>query len=132
MNTIDRRLSHAEWAIMNICWQKGTASARDIFEESLKEKVRSYHTVKTMLDRLVVKHYLEREKFGPIWLYRPAVPRTKITSREIETFVSTVLDNTFTPLFSFLAGKQELTEKEIEELEKLIREKKKGINHEHS
>ena len=132
MNKIDRYLSRTEWAIMNICWQKGTASARDIFDESLKEKVRSYHTVKTMLDRLVVKHYLEREKFGPIWLYRPAVPRTKIISREIETFVSTVLDNTFTPLLSFLAGKQELTEKEIEELEKLICEKKKGVNHERS
>ena len=132
MNKIDRYLSRAEWAIMNICWQKGTASARDIFDESLKEKVRSYHTVKTMLDRLVVKYYLEREKFGPIWLYRPAVQRKKIISREIETFVSTVLDNTFTPLLSFLAGKQELTEKEIEELEKLIREKKKGVNHEQS
>ena len=126
MSKIERSLSHAEWIIMNICWKKGTASARNIFDESLKEKVRSYHTIKTMLDRLVVKHYLERNKFGPIWLYRPTVPRKKIISREIETFVSTVLDNTFTPLLSFLAGKQELTEEEIEELEKLIREKKKG------
>ena len=126
MSKIERSLSHAEWIIMNICWKKGTASARNIFDESLKEKVRSYHTIKTMLDRLVVKHYLERNKFGPIWLYRPTVPRKKIISREIETFVSTVLDNTFTPLLSFLAGKQELTEEEIDELEKLIREKKKG------
>ena len=79
-----------------------------------------------MLDRLVIKGFLARERFGPIWLYSPAVARVKIISGEIETFVSTVLDNTFTPLLSFLAGKQKLTEDEIEELEKLIREKKKG------
>jgi len=130
MNKIFRRLSRAEWEIMNICWHKEKASARDVFEESLKKKERSYHTVKTMLDRLVGKHYLEREKFGPIWLYSPTVLRAKIIARELESFVSTVLDNTFTPLFSFLAGKQELTDQEIEELEKLIREKRKGVEHE--
>ena len=132
MSKIERPLSPAELIIMKICWQKGTASARDIFDESMKEKVRSYHTVKTMLDRLVVKHYLERNKFGPIWLYRPVVSRKIIISREIETFVDTVLDNTFTPLLTFLAGKRKLTKNEIEELENLIREKKKGINNEQS
>ena len=115
-------LSRTEWTIMNICWEKGKASARVIYEETLKDKKRGYQTVKTMLDRLVMKGYLEREKFGPIWLYNPAVPRPKVISREIETFVSTVLDNTFAPLFAHLAEKEKLSRDEIEALKKLIEE----------
>ena len=113
-------LSKTEWSIMNICWEKGQASARVIYEETLKEKKRGYQTVKTMLDRLVKKDFLAREKFGPIWLYNPIVPRSKIIAREIETFVSTVLDHTFTPLFVHLAGKEKLSQEEITALKKLI------------
>ncbi len=119
------RLSKTEWIIMNICWKKGKASARILYEESLKEKERSYHTVKTLLERMVKKNYLEREKFGPIWLYTPLVSRSRTISREIESFADTVLDNTFTPLLSFFTEKQELTDEEVAAMEKLIKEKKK-------
>lgn len=126
MKDISSRLSRTEWILMNICWKKGKASARDIYEESLKEKERSYHTVKTLLERMVKKNYLEREKFGPIWLYTPIVSRSGTVSREIESFADTVLDNTFTPLLSFFTDKQELTDEEIAAMEKLIKENKRG------
>ena len=113
-------LSRYEWTVMKICWEKGQVSARVIYEETLKEKKRGYQTVKTMLDRLVGKEYLEREKFGPIWLYKPAVPHSKVIGREIDAFVSTVLDNTFAPLFARMAEKGKLSREEIEALKKLI------------
>ena len=115
-------LSKTEWSLMTICWEKGLVSARVIWEETLKEKKRGYQTVKTMLDRLVGKRFLNREKFGPIWLYNPAVPKAKVVEREIDTFVSTVLDNTVTPLFVHLAEKENLSQEEIEALKKLIAE----------
>ena len=115
-------LSNTEWFLMKICWEKGRVSARIIFEETLKEKKRGYQTVKTMLDRMVAKGYLEREKFGPIWLYKPAVLRSKVIAREIEKFANTVLDNTFATLFVHLAKKEKLTEEEIEALKNLIEE----------
>ena len=115
-------LSASEWEIMKICWKNGQASARVIYEESLSDKKRSYHTVKTLLDRIVAKGFLEREKFGPIWLYKPAVSRAKILSREIEKFANNVLDNTFTPLFVHLSKNETLSREEIESLKKLIKE----------
>ena len=115
-------LSKTEWSLMNICWKKGKVSARDIYEETLKEKQRGYQTVKTMLDRMVGKGFLEREKFGPIWLYKPVVSKTKILGREIESFVNTVLDRTLAPLFVHLAEKENLSAEEIDTLKKLIEE----------
>ena len=115
-----KELSKTEWLIMNICWRMVKASARDIYEASLNDKKRSYHTIKTMLDRLVKKRYLDREKFGPIWLYSPVVPQSKAIRKEVSSFVEIVLDNTFTPILSFLSEKQRLSDEEIAALEKLI------------
>ncbi|MFC1693715.1 BlaI/MecI/CopY family transcriptional regulator [Candidatus Latescibacterota bacterium] len=115
-------LTKTEWSLMKICWEKGQVSARIIYEETLKDKQRGYQTVKTMLDRLVKKGFLDREKFGPIWLYKPIKPRTKVMAREIDSFVNTVLDNTFAPLFAHLAKREKLSFDEIETLKKLIEE----------
>ncbi|MFC1651258.1 BlaI/MecI/CopY family transcriptional regulator [Candidatus Latescibacterota bacterium] len=122
MQKILRELSPTEWSLMKICWEKGQVSARVIYEETLIEKKRGYQTVKTMLDRMVAKGFLERMKFGPIWLYKPAVSRAKVLACEIEKFTNTVLDNTFTPLFVHLSKKEKLTGDEIEKLKKLIEE----------
>lgn len=120
-----KSLSNTEWSIMKICWKKGEATARMIYEESLKEKKRSYQAVKTMLDRMVDKGYLSRKKFGPIWLYKPTESRTKVLGKAIENFVDTVLDNTFAPLLTHFAKKESLSPDEIEALKKLIQKKKK-------
>jgi BlaI family transcriptional regulator, penicillinase repressor len=122
-------LSKTEWYLMNICWRRGRSSARVIYDETLDGKQRGYQTVKTMLDRLVGKGYLRREKFGPIWLYQPTVTRASVSSREIETFVSTVLDNTVAPLFAYFAGKETLSAEELDELRKLIEEHEHDRGH---
>lgn len=115
-------MSKTEWSLMNICWKKGKSSARDIYEETLKQKKRGYQTVKTMLDRLVGKGYLTREKFGPIWLYEAVVSRKTALMREMEFFAGTVLDNTFTPLFTHIAKKEKLSRDELDSLKKLLSE----------
>ena len=115
-----KKLSKTEWSLMKIFWVKGESTAREIYEETLKVKKRGYQTVKTMLDRMVQKKYLEREKFGPIWLYKPAISRARILKAEIETLADNVLDNTLVPLFTHLTDKEKLTPEEIEALKKLI------------
>ena len=120
------KLSQAEWMIMKICWEQGKSPARAIYEEALKNKKWEYQTVKTMLDRLVVKRYLQREKLGPLCLYRPRVPRTRAITKAIDTFVETVLDDTIVPLFAHLARSNKLSDKEIASLKKLIDEREEG------
>ena len=58
-----------------------------------------------MLDRLVIKGYLEREKFGPIWLYKPVVARSKVIAQEIDSFVDNVLDNSIAPIYLHFVNK---------------------------
>lgn len=119
-------LSKTEWLLMKICWTQGKSTARQIYEEALKKKDWGYQTVKTMLDRIVNKGYLRREKLGPLCLYEPDVSRSKVVANAIETFTDTVLDNTFAPLFVHLAKGKKLNDEEIASLKKLIEEHKEG------
>jgi len=113
-------LGESEWALMKICWEKGKVSAKDVYVESLKEKKRSYQTVKTIMDRLVEKDYLDREKFGPIWLYTPKVSQKDITSRAIDDFMKTVLGDTIAPIFSHFVKRKKKYKIDIDELKKVI------------
>jgi BlaI family transcriptional regulator, penicillinase repressor len=114
-------LSRAEWLIMNRCWRQGRCTARQIYDNIPAQKAWSYQTVKTMLDRLVNKGYLQREKLGPLCLYKPVVLRANILSRAIDIFLDTILGRKLAPLFEHLAD-EELSEDEISLLKKLIRE----------
>ncbi len=113
-------LTRAEWVIMKSCWAKGKCTAREVYEEVIRQKDWQYQTVKTMLDRLVGKGYMRVDKIGPICLYEPAVSQNKVLSKALDTFVGTVLDGAFTPLFAHLAKGRKLNDSEIASLKQII------------
>jgi predicted transcriptional regulator len=115
-------LSKAEWLVMNACWERKNLTAREVHAVVAAERDWEYQTVKTMLDRLVEKGYLRREKVGPISVFTPMVPRGRTVRRAIDGFIGTVLGNQLGPLFAHLAGGDKLSDEEIAALRKLIEE----------
>jgi BlaI family transcriptional regulator, penicillinase repressor len=125
MGRIFGGLGETEWIVMKCCWKLGKSSAKNVHEESLKYGQRSYQTIKTILDRLSYKDLIEREKFGPIWLYTPIVSEEKMTNNVIDTFYKVVLGNTFTPIFVLLV-KDVKYKKELDEITKMVENLKKN------
>ena len=119
------RLSRGEWALMNLCWKRGRATARQIYEDSLNRQQRDYRTIKTMLDRMASKGFLEMEKLGPLCLYTPAVPRREALAGAIHDFFDVVLDRTLSPLLLHLAGEEKLSEEDLATLRRLVEGKDK-------
>ena len=115
-----RALSKAEWKVMTICWRLGKATARQVYEQTLKDQRREYRTVKTLLDRIAVKGYVRTEKLGPLVLYAPAVARRKALTAAISEFVENVLDHSVAPLYLHLADQSELDEEEETALRTLL------------
>jgi BlaI family transcriptional regulator, penicillinase repressor len=116
-----RKLSPAEWKVMNLCWKLRKATARQIYEASLQDQERDYQTVKTMLDRIAAKGYLKVEKLGPLCIFSPAVTRASVVAGAVEDFVANVLDNSVAPLFQHLARSETIDEQELEALRNLLR-----------
>ena len=117
-------LTKAEWLIMKCCWNKGKCTAREVYEEMLKQKTWRYQTVKTMLDRLEQKGYVKLSKIGPICLFEPAVSQTRVMGKALDAFVGTVLDGALAPVFAHLAKGKRLTQADIESLKKLVEQHK--------
>ncbi len=113
-------LSKSEWLVMNICWAQGKRTAREIYEKAVQKKEWEYQTVKTMLDRLAGKGYLKMEKLGPLCLFRPAVPRSRVVARTVNAFIDSVLDDSVAPLFANLAKGRKLSEEELASLKELL------------
>ena len=59
--------------MMRICWRRGRTTARAVLEESLKNQVRDYRTILTLLTRTAKKGYLNVEKVGKTNYYTPAI-----------------------------------------------------------
>ncbi len=116
-----RKLSRAEWKVMNLCWKMRKATARQVYEASLRDQERDYQTIKTLLDRVAAKGYLKIEKLGPLNIYAPAVSRASVVAGAVEDFVATVLDNSVAPLFQHLARSETISDRELEMLKDLLK-----------
>ena len=91
-----------------------------MLDESREEVKRSYQTIRTVLERLIDKEFLSREKFGPIWLYTPIRSEKTSISSAIDDFIKTVLGNKTVPFIMHVLEKSKNDNDDIKELKKLI------------
>ncbi len=117
-------ITEAESEIMKVLWEKNPLSANEIIA-SLPEEVNwSDQTVKTFLNRLLKKHAVDYEKSGRSYLYYPLVSHDDYVKAENKSFLHRVYDGAVGMLFSKFLEQEELTEKEIQNLEKILQKKK--------
>lgn len=122
MNDKLSELSKNEWILMKISWHLKKATARKIYEKALLKKSWEYQTVKTMLDRLVKKGYLLRDKFGPICVYEAKILRSKVVYDALENFLSTTFDNAVMPIFTHFVKEKKFSNEDIKSMKKMIEE----------
>jgi predicted transcriptional regulator len=77
--------------IMDLIWNRGHASAREVFEDLRTQGQRlSYGAVKTVLDRLVVKQILVRSMTGNQYVYHPLASRDEYTRQAVGEIVGSL------------------------------------------
>ena len=121
-------LSDGEWKIMKLLWNTCPLSLREITNSLEKETDWSRPTVHVMLKRLMDKGAVGLDKSGKIQKYYPIVEYREIAPRETESFLNRVYDGSVGMLFTALTERKKLSEKDIEELRRILdeAEKKKG------
>ena len=117
------QLTEAEWAIINAVWDNQPCAAPTVQEELVRQKNWSYSTVKTLMDRMVAKGLLTTERIRNLILYRPAITRKQAQRTEIMRAIKRAFDGALTPMMQFLLDDSHLSQKELGELETLIKSK---------
>jgi predicted transcriptional regulator len=115
------RISDAEHAVMEVLWRRAPLTAIDVSDALADERDWSLQTVKTLLGRLVGKNVVAHEADGRRYLYRPLVERDAYVAGESQRLVDRLFGGKVTPLVAHLAETQQLSSKDIAEIEALLK-----------
>jgi len=125
--TGDQRLSGLEWEIMNVVWELGgRPSVRDVLECAYPDGEKAYTTVQTVMNHLVDKGFLAKERSGLANLYRPLRRRPDTVRKETARFVDRVFGGSFPALADHLIRSRRLSDDERAELRRLLDEHDDG------
>jgi len=119
-------LTEAEWAIIKAVWETEPCTAPDIRQKLQRQTAWTYSTVRTLMDRMVVKGLLAAEKVRNLTIYRSAVTRQQAQRGELFYALKHAFNGALTPMVQCLLDTGHLSTKELAELESLIKAKKKG------
>jgi BlaI family penicillinase repressor len=124
MATRDQELTEAEWEIIRVVWERQPCAAPTVQEELAARRKWTYSTVKTLMDRMVAKGLLTTERIRNLILYRAAIGRQEAQRGELLKTVKRAFGGAFTPMMQFMVENDTLSQKELDELESLIRRKR--------
>lgn len=116
------RISEAEHAVMEALWSQSPLTAADVCDRVCATRDWSMPTVKTLLGRLVAKGAVATEPDGRRFLYTPLVERSDYLGSESKRLVERLFGGRAAPLFAHLADSEALTEKDLDEIEALLKE----------
>ncbi len=119
-------LTEAEWAVIKAVWEKEPCTAPDIQQKLEARTGWSYSTVRTFMDRMAAKGLLTAEKVRNLTQYRSAVTRGQAQRSELLYALKHAFNGALTPMMQCLLDAGDLSEKELSELEELIKTKRKG------
>ena len=119
------RISEADHAVMEALWERSPQTAADVCDAVCDRRGWSMPTVKTLLSRLVAKGAVATEPDGRRFLYTPLLERAEDVGGESRRLVDRLFGGRAAPLFAQLAESEALSDDDIAEIERLLREMRK-------
>lgn len=127
---LDRSLGELERDVMAIVWNHDEISVRDACER-LGSTV-AYTTVMTTMDRLFKKRLLGRRKVGRAFVYHASATRTELEGAVASELMQSLLQGDggepLPVLSSLVDAVSERDRALLDELERLIREKRRAVD----
>ena len=117
-------LTKQELEIMKIVWNRKNATVRDVYEALREQRQIAYTTVMTMMKILEKKKFLKKTLQDRAFVYQPVRPKEQVIRTMVQDFVTRVFDGSAEPLLMHLVKDRHLSEKDVREITRLIRESK--------
>lgn len=115
-----KTLTLAEQRIMNVLWEKGEASVREITEVLSKDHGLAYTTVLTTTRILGDKGYVGFRKQGRTHIYAPLISRKAERTSAVSNMLRNLFDGSPRALAQHLIEEDKLTSDDIQALRDLL------------
>jgi predicted transcriptional regulator len=118
-------LSGPQLEIMKVVWRLGEATVRDVYEDLRLHRPIAYTTVMTTMKNMESRGHLKKRSEGRAFVYTATVPESRMLSRIVGDFIDRVFNGSTEPLLAHLVEERRVSEKDLEEISRMIREKEK-------
>ena len=117
-------LTEGELRLMDVVWEKRSATVAEVTEALQKELGLAYNTVLTTMRILEDKGYLRhaKSKEGRAFVYRAVIGRQQASRNAVRYLVSRFYRNSTEALVLHLLQDEELSDKELGRIRSLIAE----------
>jgi len=113
------QLSNAEEQLMEHLWKLEKAFMKDLLE-AFPEPKPATTTVATLLKRMTDKQFIAYNENGNSREYYPLVKKSDYFSKHVNGLIKNFFGNSASQFASFFTTETNLSEKELEELKKII------------
>lgn len=113
-------LSENEWYIMQVLWERSSASLREICEALKDTKGWTKHAVSSFLKRMLEKGAITVDESGTVRVYSPVWSREETILEETHSILERVYRGDLLLMMSNAVKEQKLSKAEIEELRKML------------
>ena len=113
-------LTQTEWEIMRVVWEKEPCAAGTVQETLAGSRNRAYSTVKTTMDRMVEKGFLEIQKIRNLQLFKSCISEVDARRGEFRRMLKRAFDGALTPMMQFLIEHEGLSKEEANHLRALV------------
>jgi len=117
------RLGRLELQIMNVVWQKGTATVHEVRDALKSAKTPAYSTILTMMRSLENKGYLEHTVKDRTYVYRATIAQQDVRCNVLGDVMSRLFDGSPSLLVNSLLAQKNISDADIKQIKKLIKER---------
>lgn len=122
-------LGDLEAEIMETLWNKGDLTVRQVHDLFRERRQIAYTTIMTVMSRLADKGLLGKIKQGNAFIYHANVSKDEFTQSTLKKVIQELLDDFTAPAISqFLESVEKVNPEKMEELAKIIEQKRKNKN----
>ncbi len=115
---MNKRLSDSEIKVLNILWEKGTVSAKDVCAVAEETIGWNKNTTYTVLTKMVARGIIKRDEPG--FLCTAMVSEKDAQKIELESVLARIFRSSKKALFSTLFEDEKLTKEELAELHRIL------------
>ncbi|MCX2573295.1 BlaI/MecI/CopY family transcriptional regulator [Pedobacter sandarakinus] len=115
-------LTKSEERIMQVLWKLKKAFVKDIIDELDDEPKPPYNTISSIVRLLEKKGYVNYKAYGKTYEYFPTITKDEYTKTTFSKMFASYFDNSATSLLSFMVKEEQISDRDLEEIKKIINE----------
>ncbi len=112
--------TESELEILQILWQRETATVREVHEELSKTKVSGYTTSLKLMQIMFEKKLVTRDDSAKTHIYQPAVSKQKTQKQFLDKMIKGLFYGSSTQLVLQALGNQKTSKNELDEIQKYL------------